>query len=279
MSFDYQFLINSLPYIAIASFSLILLKTTIIFLLCKLFRSSTANSLQTGLLLSQGGEFAFIVFLIAVQQKFINHSLSEFLMTTTTFTMALTPLLASLGIKLKNKININETIKHNKIKRELGDVSKHIVIIGFSKIGRIISYILRKKNINYLVLDNNPAIVKTEKGKGYNIYYGDALNLDILNHICIDKCESVVIAMDDEIARIKITRFLRKNFTDINIITNADSLNKAERLKKVGATSVVTKNLETALQLTSLAMVSAGIDIEDIHSTMSHLRELSSDTI
>jgi len=274
MSFDYDFLIKSWFYIAIASLSLILLKTTIIVLLSRIFKLPLAVAIKTGLLLSQGGEFAFVVFLIAVQQKFLSNDLSEFLMTTTTFTMALTPLLYIVGNKIRHSINTKQVLKDNKLKNEVGDISKHIIIIGFSKIGRIITHILDKKKINYLILEHNPTIVKKEKENGYNIYYGDPLNLEILNHIAIKQCEAVVISVDDEIACLKISRFLNDNFPNTNLITKAESLNKSARLKKIGANYVVVKSLETALQMSKLALISAGIGFDESQEEVNFFRDV-----
>ena len=149
MSFDYEFLIKSWFYIALASLSLIFLKTIIIILLSKIFKLPLAVGIKTGLLLSQGGEFAFVVFLIAVQQKFLSNDLSTFLMTTTTFTMALTPLLYTIGSKIRTTINTRQILQDNTLKNEVGDISKHIIIIGFSKITRIISHILDKKSLTF----------------------------------------------------------------------------------------------------------------------------------
>jgi len=279
MSFDYDFLIKSWFYIAVASLSLILLKTSIIILLSKLFKLPLAVGIKTGLLLSQGGEFAFIVFLIAVQQKFLNNDLSEFLMTTTTFTMALTPLLYTVGSKIRTAINTKQILQDNKLKNEIGDISKHIIIIGFSKITRIIAHILDKKKINYLILEHNHSIVKKEKENGYKIFYGDALNIDILNHIAIKQCEAVVIGPEDEIACFKISRFLNQHFPNINLITKTESLNKSERLKKIGANYVVVKNLETALQMSNLALISAGVDTYESQEEITSFRNAFSEEI
>jgi CPA2 family monovalent cation:H+ antiporter-2 len=273
MFFDYDFLIKSWFYIAIASLSLILLKTTVIVVLSTIFKLPLAIAIKTGLLLSQGGEFAFVVFLIAVQQKFLSNDLSEFLMTTTTLTMALTPLLYSIGNKIRHNINTKQALENNKLKNEVGDISKHIIIIGFSKIGRIISYILEKKKVSYLILENNHSIIKKERENGYNIHYGDALNLDILNNIVIQKCEAVIIAIDDEIACLKISRFLNQHFPNITLITKTESLNKSERLKKIGANYVVVKNLETALYMSKLALIYSGINIDESQQEINYFRD------
>jgi len=279
MSFDFDLLIRSLPYIILASLALIFIKTSIIMILCALFRFPMAPAIHTGLLLSQGGEFAFVVFLMAVRQKFIDVDLSQFLMTVVTFTMALTPLLAALGRKIKSQIYTKEVLQDSSLKQEIGDISKHIVVIGFSKVGRIVSFILRKKSMNYVILESNHRVVRMEKGNGYNIYYGDAMNIDILKYIGVERAESVIVAMEDEIACIKITRFIHENFPNTLVITKSETINNAERFKKVGATMVVSKNLETGLQLTHAALSSAGVRDSEIKETLSSFREINSEVI
>jgi len=279
MSFDFDLLLRSFPYIIMASIALIFVKSSIIVLLCRIFRFPLAPAIHAGLLLAQGGEFSFVVFVIAVQQKFIEVDLSQFLMTVVTFTMALTPLLATVGRKIKAHLYTKEILRDNKLKREVGNISKHVVVIGFSKVGRIVSYILRKRSINYIVLENNHRVVRIEKNNGYNIYYGDAMNVDILRYIGVERAESVIVAMEDEIACMKITRFIHQNFPNVSVITKSETINNVDRFKKVGATHVVSKNLETGLQLSHAALSSVGVKSTEINSALSAFRDINSEVI
>ena len=165
-------------------------------------------------------------------------------------------------------------LRDSKVKREIGDISNHVIVIGFGRIGHVVSYVLRKKGVNYLILDNNHRIVRLEKNNGYNIYYGDAMNIDILRHIGIEKAEALIVVMEDEIACIKITRFIHENFPNVNIIAKSENMNNAERFKKFGANYVVSKNLETGLQVskTALAAVNVGSN-KDIEKTLQSIRE------
>lgn len=277
MSFDFDLLLSTLHYIVLAAIALILTKALIVILLCRIFKFPLAPAIHTGLLVSQGGEFAFVVFLMAVEEKLMDVDTSQFLMTLVTFTMALTPLLAGLGRNLKKRLYTKEVLRDNKIKREIGDVEKHVIIIGFSKVGRVVAHILRKRNIDYIVLENNHRLVRAEKSKGFNIYYGDAMNLDILKHIGIKKCESIIVANDDEIACMKITRFIHENFPEATVITKTENVNNEDRFKKVGASLVVSKHLETGLQLSHAAMSSVGIGSEEIAGALQDFREIHHD--
>ncbi len=279
MSFDFDLLLESLPYIVMVSLALIAVKTGIIVALCKIFRFPLAPSIHTGLLLSQGGEFAFVVFLMAVQQKFMEVDVSQFLMTVVTLTMALTPLLAAFGRKIKAHLYTKEVLQDSQTKREVGDISKHVIVVGFSKVGRIVSYILRKRGIPYIVLENNHRCVRIEKNNGYNIHYGDSQNVDILRHVGIERCESIIVTMEDEIACMKITRFIHENFPNAVVVTKSETLNNADRFKKVGASLVVSKNLETGLQLTHAALSSVGVSSDEINNALSAFRDINSDVM
>jgi CPA2 family monovalent cation:H+ antiporter-2 len=279
MSFDFDILITSLPSIIATSIGLILVKSIIIIILCYFFRFPMAPSVHTGLLLSQGGEFAFVVFLMAVQEKFMDPDTSQFLITVVTVTMGLTPLLATIGRKIKGKIYTKDILHDTKLKQEVGDISKHVVIIGFSKIGRIVAYILRKKAINYIIIDSNHRIVRIEKNNGYNIYYGDATNIEILKYVGLDKAESVVVAMGDELISIKITNFIHDHFPKINVITNSETMVSADKFRKAGASLVVAKNIETGLQLSKAALASVGIANPEIDSTLSAFRDINAEVI
>ncbi|MDX2082831.1 MAG: cation:proton antiporter [Rickettsiales bacterium] len=279
MSFDFDLLLRSFPYIVAAALILILLKSSIIIILCRIFRFPLAPSIHAGLLLSQGGEFGFVVFVMAVQQRFIESDLSQFMMTVITFTMALTPLLANLGRHIKSHLYTKSVLQDNKIKNEIDEISKHVIIIGFTKVGRIVSYILRKRGVNYIILENNHRVVHIERNNGYNIYYGEALNSDILRYIGIERAESVIVAIEDEIACIKITRFIHENFPNTAVMTKSETFNNAERFKKVGASLVVSKNLETGLQLSKLALSSLGVTASEIDNALKAFREINSEIV
>lgn len=279
MSFDFDLMLRSLPWIILASFTLISFKAIIVVTLCRIFKFPLGPSIHAGLFLAQGGEFAFVVLLMAVNETVVDVETAQFLMTVVTLTMGLTPLLASIGRRVKSYLYTKEVLHDGKIKRELGNVSSHVIIIGFSKVGRIIAHILRKKNINYIVLDNNHRMVRIEKSKGYSIIYGDAMNQDVLSHIGTEKCESIIVAMDDDVTCMKITRFIHQNFPDASVITKSETINNAQRFKKVGASFVVSKNLEAGLQMSHAALSSVGVSSKEIGDALNAFRDINTEVI
>ncbi len=277
MSFQLDLLLENSYKIALVGAGLIFIKALIIIVLCKLFKFPLAPSIHTGLFLSQGGEFAFIVFIIAVDHGLLSQENSQFLATVVTSTMAITPLLATFGRKIKGQLYIMNVLQDNKVKYEIGDISSHTIIVGFGKTGRVISHTLRKKGLNYLILDNNHRLVRLEKANGYNIFYGDAMNIDILRHVSINKASSVVVVMEDEIACMKITRFIGENFPNVNLITKTETANNTERFKALGANYVISKNLETGLQLAKNVLLCSGVKIRETEKIIESVRNSESE--
>ena len=279
MSFEIELLIDKLEIIILAAAGLIIAKATIIVFLCRVFKFPFGPSIHSGLLLAQGGEFAFVVFLMAVDNNIIGAELSQLLMTIVTLTMAVTPLMAHLGRKIKSNLYVNEVLKDSKLKREVGDVADHVIIIGFGKIGRIIANVLKMHQVNYLILDSNYTVVRSQKEKGYNIYCGDATNRDILNCVNISEAKSVVIAHEEEFSCLRIARIINDNFPHVEIITKSDNIRNGKRFKRFGVNKLVAKNLEAALQISRNALKSVNLSKAASDKSLDEIRDIDSDFV
>tara|TARA_Y100000389_G_scaffold169836_1_gene176408 strand:+ start:36781 stop:38481 length:1701 start_codon:yes stop_codon:yes gene_type:complete len=275
MDFDTKFLLEKFDIIIFLSAGLIFLKAFVVILLCRIFRFPIAPAIHTGLLLSQGGEFAFVVFLEAQDMQIMSADITQLLITVVTVTMAFTPILAIIGSQIKRTIYVHEALKDNKLKREVGDLSGHIIIIGYDKVGRIVTNLLKQKDIEYITLGNNYRSVQAGKENSHNVYYGDALNKDILISSGINAANSVIIAMEDDLTCLKITRFIHDNFPHVNVVTKVNSDSNSGRLKMVGAGSIVSQDMETSLQLAKNALISIGADNKDIEVFLNEFRNLN----
>jgi voltage-gated potassium channel Kch len=195
-------------------------------------------------------------------------------MTVVTVTMALTPILAIIGSQIKRTIYVHESLKDNKLKREIGDLSNHIIVIGYNKIGRIVTNLLNQKDIKYITLGNNHHSVQAGKKNNHNVYYGDPMNKNILSSVGINDASSVIIAMEDDFTCLKITRFIHENFPHINVVAKMDSNNES-RFKMVGAGSIVSPDMEASLQLAKNALLAIGSDNQDIDIFLNEFRDLN----
>lgn len=97
---DFKLIFQEFPKLIFILSSIIILKASVITILCKLFGLSSSKSSCVGLLNSQVGEFAFVSLNIAAASHMIDENTSKLLTTSVALSMALTPLLAEIGKKL-----------------------------------------------------------------------------------------------------------------------------------------------------------------------------------
>ena len=95
MGIDWRVVADEPVWIAVAVVGLFALKSTITAGLCVAFGVPRPVSLETGLLLGQGGEFAFIVVGLAMSLALLPADVGQYMLIVTGLTMLVTPLVAA----------------------------------------------------------------------------------------------------------------------------------------------------------------------------------------
>ncbi|AAZ68146.1 cation:proton antiporter domain-containing protein [Ehrlichia canis] len=280
MSIDIKFVLNKLPIITLASISLIALKSFIIFILCRFFRFQLAAAIQAGLLLSQGGEFAFILFGLAAEKNVLSSDLAQTLMMITTVTMAFTPLLAALGdwiskLITKKKISLNS----QELTLDTKDLDQHVIVVGFGRVGRMVAKVLVAEHVNYIASDIQPKIVKDGIDEGYPVYLGDLTKLNTLQSMAISRARMIIIAINNEVTIKKIISLVAKNFPHIIIIVRLPDLNNVEIYKELGAHYLIPETYEVGLQLGAVALSNSGFSNHAVALLKDRFRMVNYDVV
>lgn len=276
MGIDIHLMYNKLFIVIGLSLMLIAVKAAIIVLLCKLFRFSSSSSLHAGLLLAQGSEFAFIVFGLAASPeiKIIDNITEQILLTVVTLSMALTPILAIIGEKLAQKLNNNHSnnIDEEYIYEDLKDLSRHVIITGFSEVGQMVAKLLTAQKINYVVIESDSKIVKEATKTGFPVFRGDSAKIEDLKRVAIQRCKAVIVTQNDEVYLKRIVRVIHKNFSDIPIAVRSNDLRNAKTLKKIGASIVVPERYEAGLQLAGALLSAIGMSTYEVSKLKNKFR-------
>ncbi len=258
MSLDLQLILDQLSLVFFLSVGLIAIKAAIIIFLCLLFKFSLGNAIHIGLLLAQGSEFAFILFRLADRSNIFNIDV-DILLLVVTITMAVTPLIAILGSYISKRLSKHEKMKHDEVYKEVSDVNNHIIILGYGRVGKMVTRLLEAENVNYIAVDINPELVAIERKKGTPIYLGDGSNQEMLYAIGIERASSVIISMSNEITLKKASKLISTLYPSIPIVVRAKDLSKAAELYAVGAKIIVPETYETGLQLGGAVLKAIGI--------------------
>jgi CPA2 family monovalent cation:H+ antiporter-2 len=255
------------------SLALIVLKTIIITALCILFGFNKGVSLHAGLLLSQGGEFAFILFGLGKFHGVLDENVVNVLLLVVTCTMALTPLLALIGQKFSDKIEsgLGRTPLQI-IEYGARDLANHVIIAGFGKVGKMVARVLEAEGINYIALDVNEDIVRDEIANGLPVFKGDASQIETLRAVGADRALTIVMSMNNEITVKKSIKSMRYNFPKLDIIARLKDLKHSMELYELGVNTIIPQDYETGLQLGGAVLKSIGISEYEINRIKGQFR-------
>jgi CPA2 family monovalent cation:H+ antiporter-2 len=239
--------------------ALIVTKAAIMICLCRLFHFRLGASLHTGLMVAQGGEFAFVLFGLAAGQGIIESQLSQILMVIVTASMALTPLISQLGKKLADRIDNPATTTPVLVNEETYDLRDHVIIAGYGRIGAMVARLLQVESKNYIILDSSPARVMEGRKRGKPVYYGDSSRLDVLQSVGIDRAACVMITIDNPDVALKTVAEIRSLYPDLPIIARSWGAGFTPQLKEAGATTIVSETFEASLMLGGAVLKAVGI--------------------
>ncbi len=265
MSIDVHFILQHLRHVLLAALGLLFVKAVIIMFLCKIFRFPNGASLHSALLLSQGGEFAFILFNLAQKKYFINEELSQFLLMVVAISMAVTPLLSMFGAWLENKFaNVNQIDHATSEFQGISDLDSHIIIAGFGRVGRVVAYMLSKEQIPFVAIDGNIQLVKKARAQGFPVYHGDSTDIDTFRSVGAARAKCVIITMSEKASIRKSVKLISSNFEKLQIISLVEDFKHGKGLKKLGSDVNVPATIEAGLQLGGALLKNLGIPEHEI---------------
>jgi glutathione-regulated potassium-efflux system ancillary protein KefC len=206
-------------------------------------------------LLSQGGEFAFVVFSLARAARIFNAQWESLLVITIALSMATTPLLLLLHDKLL-------AMRAGEQEREADAVSADgpVIIAGFGRFGQIVGRLLLASGIRPVVLDHDADTVDSLRKFGYRVYYGDATRLDLLEAAGASKARLLVNAIDDVEDSMALVDRVRASYPDLPIVSRARNVSHYFELKLRGVQVAERETFEAALRVGRAALEALGTD-------------------
>ncbi|MEZ5460424.1 monovalent cation:proton antiporter-2 (CPA2) family protein [Dokdonella sp.] len=247
---------------------LVVLKGTILFAVGRLARETNSDSLRLAAVLSQGGEFAFVVFTLAVQNQLLDPHLRDILIVVISLSMALTPVLVLLAEKAIPK---DAAVAPDYDHIEEIDPPR-VIIAGFGRFGQIVARVLRANHIRFTAIESSIEQVEASRKFGSEIYYGDPSRSDLLRSAHADKAEIFVVATDDPDTNIRTARLIRRLYPHLKVFARARNRQHAFRLMDLGA-HIVRETFYSSLVLSEEVLVELGLEPELAASRVEKFRE------
>lgn len=243
---------------------LIVLKTAITMVLCRISGVSSAISLNTALVLSQAGEFGFVLFTLAGGFGLLEPREATILTGVIGLSMALTPGLAWLGNLLHTRIEATHADKREDMRSESADMKDHVIIAGFGRVGQSVVKTLSAAGIPYVAVEFEPTRVAEARAQGLSVYYGDASRVEVLEALGADRARAAVIILDNATAAERVVNLLHRRFPKLHIFVRARDNAHKRRLAGAGASGIVHETYELSLQLGETVLRGYGTPDEQI---------------
>ncbi|MEQ1577865.1 MAG: cation:proton antiporter [Hyphomicrobium sp.] len=254
--------------VAVLSITLLLVaaKTVVLSLLGSRYGLEARPSRRLGLALSQGGEFAFVLFVAGASAGVLTHDVAEFLTLVVTLSMVLTPLLLMAEQALPNAAGAASAYE------KPPENDGHVVIAGFGRYGQIVARVLRGKRIPFTALDISSEQVELVKKFGSQAFFGDASRPDILEAAQIGKARAFVLAIDDVDASLRIAEMVTAGHPKVPIFVRARNRNHVHRLFDLGVKNVQRETFLSSLETTRQLLVTLGISEREAERTVRTFR-------
>ena len=189
--------------------------------MCKLWKQTTAVSVESALLLSQAGEFGLLVVGSALSLSLMNQEVGQFMLITIGLTMILTPVLSPLARKVGKSLEDREQEKDKYIPTPEEQEAPHIIVFGYGRIGRNVGNTLCSEGFTIIGFDKKVEEVNVSRNKSYPVYLGDATKQSTLKAASLENALCIVITLDDATATKRIVKSVRKMNKYIPIVVRA----------------------------------------------------------
>ncbi|HTE80927.1 MAG TPA: cation:proton antiporter [Reyranella sp.] len=254
--------------------ALLIAKTALIAPLCRLWGLPWAASVEIGLLLAPGGEFAFIGLGMASLLNLVGAEVAATVLAVVSLTMALLPLLASAGRRLATRLETGNPSEPLATVLPPDDHVARVLVVGHGRVGQLVCDMLDHHKVPYLATDRDPVLVSRWRKRGRPIYYGDVSNRLFLERCGIGEAPGVILTIDNYETVEEIVRTARARRPDVLIVARARDAQHARHLYTLGVTDTVPETIEASLQLAESALVGLGVPMGLVIASIHERREV-----
>lgn len=277
MGLDMNMLLHNWYIVLGGVIGLMAIKFTAIYIVARVRHVRMRDAFFMALVLAQGGEFGLLILQTMKQSgiEAIPFMHGEILTAIIVLSIMVTPVLVALVERLQKSGKLFPNVKSKRLKKsEIPVTRPEVLICGFGRVGQIIAQMLESENIPYAAADMNVDAVLMGRENGFNVFYGDTSNTEILRDMGLmaRKTRAVVIALDNAWSAKSTVRAIKSIAPRVKIFARARNLDEAKMLRTEGVTQVLPETVESSFFLGRNVLSSVGISQHKIDTLMAELR-------
>jgi voltage-gated potassium channel Kch len=147
------------------------------------------------------------------------------------------------------------------------------LVIGFGRFGQMVTQTLRTAHVEITIIDNDVEMIETAARFGSKVYYGDGSRLDVLRAAGAGEAETIIVAIDDRAAAVKIVELAKAEFPMAKVFARAYDRQHAIALVNAGADLQIRETFESALDMGRRTLEALGIDDAEAREIIADVRE------
>ncbi len=255
----------------------IALKAAVLFLVGTLFRMQTDQKLLLSIGLAQVGEFAFVLLSFAFQLRILDRVQLDLMLVVTALSMTLAPILGIINERLiLPRVGTKESQR-----RAMDHIarSQKVILLGFGHFGSSVGRFLRSHGIEATILDRDSNRVDLLRKMGFEVYYGDATRMDLLESAGIADASLLICALDDPDTTVSLVKRLKEQYPKLKLLVRAKSRYDAYELLNMGIEDVYRESLDTSLKLASDVLHHMGFRKYTIHRQAQNFIKYDDDSL
>ncbi len=273
MGIDFSLLWLNLGAIVGLTIGLMLIKGTVVYMLARIGGARHDVAIQSGALLSQSGEFGFILFGVASTLGLLDLELSQILTLIIALTMVLTPFIVKGANVLLLKYYVPKPSEDGEYPVFMDDSEAHVILAGFGRVGARVGALLSEAGVSYIALDMKQERVKVARGQGFPVFFGDASQVKVLQAAGAERAKMLVIALEDPEKVDRLVVLTRQAYPDMLIHARARDRQHCADLINQGATTTVSETLEISLRLTEETLLGSGVAPVEVTRVITEFRD------
>ncbi len=270
MSVNIGLLLKEPMTILLFVIGLMVAKAIVLYPLARVFGlCNTKGALSLAAVLSQGGEFAFVLFALVAREQIIDTTQIDRLILAVVVSMMLTPVVYLIIEYVTGRTAEKDDAEYDRME----DKGHTVIIAGFGRVGQIVGRLLRVKGQSFTALEIDSSQVDVVRRYGSKVYFGDAGRLDLLRAAGADRAKLLVLAIDDIEASVRTAETVIRNFPHLTIIARARNRRHAHKLMDLGITHIFRETLFSSLAMSGRVLEMLGFDQEEVRRGIDTFRE------
>ncbi len=262
---------NPLVILGLA-FCLIAVKAAIIYALGRAFRLGAPVAGEVSMLLAPGGEFAFLMIGAAIAAHVMPWVEGVDLMIVVTLTMVAIPFLGAFAAKVTTARPKDEA-QFAHLAPGAGVSENTVIIVGFGRVGRLVSDLLKRHDIPFIAVDGAASLVAEAREDGVEIYWGNAARPEFLSRVGLGTARALVVTMDAPQAVEQVVTIAHGARPELTIVARARDAIHATHLYELGVTDAIPETIEASLQLAEAVLVDIGVPMGYVIASIHEKRD------